>query len=395
MHPRLARLQAYPFERLAELVRDIETPAGKSPISLTIGEPRHPIPACIVDCLREQLEAFSRYPATRGTPALREAIGGWLTRRFGLDGGKLDADRHIIPVAGTREALFSFAQAAIDASRPARVAMPNPCYQIYEGAALLAGAEPLYLPADPSSGLPDFRGVSGDTWRQCQLLYLCTPGNPTGAVMDLDTLQQVICLADEYDFIVASDECYSEIYPDENHPPPGLLQAAQAMGRSDFQRCVAFHSLSKRSNAPGLRSGFVAGDGDILVDFLRYRTYHGATLALPVQEASIAAWNDETHVRQNRALYREKFAAVLDVLGAGFQDPDGGFYLWPDLGMDDQAFTRELLARENVRVLPGSFLGRDIGGHNPAAGHVRISLVAELEQCVEAARRIQRTLDAL
>lgn len=395
MHSRLARLQAYPFERLTELTRHIRPPEAKNRISLTIGEPQHPIPACILDALRQHLVDFSHYPATRGLPTLREAIAGWLTRRFALDPNGLDPERHVLPVAGTREALFSIAQTVVDDTQPARVAMPDPCYQIYEGATLLAGAEPLYLPTDPVSGLPAFDGVPDDTWRQCQLLYLCTPDNPTGRVMPLETLMRVIKRAHEFDFLIASDECYSEIYPDEDNPPPGLLQAAESMGLDDFSRCLAFHSLSKRSNAPGLRSGFVAGDGRVLTDYLRYRTYHGATQPLPVQYAGIAAWNDETHVRENRAFYRKKFEAVLDILGERFMPPDGGFYLWPDLGMDDQTFTRELLQRENVLVLPGSYLGRDIDGHNPAYGHVRISLVVSLDECMEAARRIRRTLDAL
>lgn len=396
MNPRLDRLQPYPFERLAALLKDVGPAADRAPISLAIGEPRHPAPACAREALTDALDGLGKYPATQGGTELRTAIAAWLARRYRLPA--VDPERQVLPVAGTREALFAFAQAALDPRGGARVAMPNPGYQIYEGAALLAGAEPLYLPCRADTGfLPDLDAPTAAEWDACRLLYLCSPGNPTGAVLDRGYWRRALALAERHDFLIAADECYSEIYPDEADPPPGLLQVAAETGNHDYTRCVAFHSLSKRSNLPGLRSGFVAGDAAVLACFLRYRTYHGATLGPPVQAASVAAWNDEAHVRENRERYRAKFEAVLPIL-APVMDvprPDGAFYLWPALpaGLDDETAARELLARENVRVVPGRYLARDAGDGNPGENRLRLSLVASVEDCVEAANRIRRVLE--
>lgn len=396
MNPHLRRLQPYPFERLNQLKAGVTPPADRTHIALSIGEPRHPTPALITEALMEHLHGLSVYPTTRGGDALRAAIARWAERRFALAGG-LDPQSQVLPVNGTREALFAFAQAVVEPGPDAAVLMPNPFYQIYEGAALLAGAEPVFLNTTADTGYAaDFDAVTPAQWRRCQLLYICSPGNPTGAVLDLETLQKLIRLADEHDFVIASDECYSEIYLDEEHPPAGLLQAAAAMGRTDYRRCVVFHSLSKRSNAPGLRSGFVAGDADILKAFLLYRTYHGCAMSLAVQAASEKAWQDEAHVLANRDAYREKFAAVLEILQPVLpvQAPAAGFYLWPEVPGSDTEFARELFAREHVTVLPGSFLSRDTATGNPGANHVRLALVAPLEDCIEAARRIRRFVEA-
>ncbi len=392
MNHNLNSLQPYPFEKLAMLKEGISPPAGLSHIALSIGEPKHEPPEFVLRVFQEHLSAFSNYPLTRGIAELREAIAQWATRRFSLTPATLTADRHVLPVAGTREALFSFAQAVVNATPTARVVMPNPFYQIYEGAALLSGARPWFVNCDKRNGFaPDFAGVPERVWRDCQFLYICSPGNPTGQVLDLETLKELIGLADRYDFIIASDECYSELYFDESSPPPGLLQACAALGRDDYARCVVFHSLSKRSNLPGMRSGFVAGDADILQKYLQYRTYQGCALPVPVQLASIAAWNDEQHVRQNRDLYREKFAAVSNILAdvLEFRLPDAGFYLWAQTPVDDTAFARDLYASQNVTVLPGSYLGRETDSGNPGQGYVRMALVATVAQCIEAAERIR------
>ncbi len=389
MNPDLQRLHPYPFEKLRQLFADLRPPAARTPIALSIGEPRHPAPAFVAAALAAGLEGLSSYPATAGMPQLRAAIGRWLVGRFDLRG--IDPDRQVLPVTGTREALFAFAQAVV-ARRPGSLVMsPNPFYQIYEGAALLAGATPHFINCTAENGfLPRFESVTAEQWRACQLLYICSPGNPSGAVLPLATLQELVALAREHNFVIASDECYSEIYGDEAAPPPGLLQACAAMGDDDYRNCVVFHSLSKRSNLPGLRSGFVAGDADVLADFLLYRTYHGCAMPPHHQLASIAAWEDEEHVRDNRRRYREKFAAVLAVLEGHLEvaAPDAGFYLWPQTPIPDTDFARELYAAEHVTVLPGRFLAREAGGINPGANRVRMALVAELEQCVEAAERI-------
>ncbi len=316
MNPNLSQLQPYPFERLAKLFDGVTAPPGLQPIALSIGEPRHATPAFITEEVITHLHGLSRYPLTRGIAELREAITQWLTTRFSLPATSVDPERHVLPVNGTREALFAFAQCVIDPRDQPLVIMPNPFYQIYEGAALLAGATPWFTNTTRASGfLPDFEAVAASTWERCQLLYICTPGNPTGAVIPTETLQRLIELADTHDFIIASDECYSEIYMDDAPPPVGLLQAAAAMGRDDYRRCVVFHSLSKRSNAPGLRSGFVAGDAAVMKQFLRYRTYHGCAMPPATQMASIRAWQDETHVADNRHLYTQKFRAALEILG--------------------------------------------------------------------------------
>jgi len=390
MNPGLESLQPYPFEKLARLRAEAPPAAGQAPIDLTIGEPKHATPALIREALAAHLEGTARYPGTAGLPALREAIADWLQRRYALPAGSLASDTHVLPVAGTREALFAFAQLVVDRSRPnPLVAMPNPCYQIYEGAALLAGAQPVYLPAEPAKGYRiAFDAVPRAVWRDCELLYLCSPGNPTGTVHRREELRQVLELAERHDFVVAADECYAEIYPREETPPPGLLEVAAERG---FRRCMVFHSLSKRSNAPGLRSGFVAGDPQLIAAFLRYRTYHGCAMPLHTQQASIAAWRDEAHVRENRAAYREKFDAVLETLAPVLPvaRPEGGFYLWPQLPEPDTDFARALLAECNVAVMPGSFLGRAAGGGNPGARHARMALVPPLDECVAAAERIR------
>ena len=397
MNPHLTELQAYPFERLAKLKTGIVPPAHLTHIPLSIGEPKHAPPDFVLQVLRDSLAGLGQYPSTVGLPELRSACARWLERRFGLGADRVGLDA-VLPVNGTREALFAFAQAVIDPTAKSLVAMPNPFYQIYEGAALLAGATPYFFdtPAD-NSFLPDLNAIPAAVWDRVQLLYLCSPGNPGGAVMSIDQLRRAIELADKHDFIIASDECYAELYADEANPPPSLLNAALAAGHSNFERCVVFHSLSKRSSLPGLRSGFVAGDPVVLRDFLLYRTYHGCAMPVPTQLASIAAWNDDEHVKANRALYREKYTRVLPILAPHLDviQPAGGFYLWPNVGGDDAAFTRELFATQHVTVVPGSYLARttrngliDSSGGNPGAGRVRISLVANVEDCVMAAGRI-------
>lgn len=393
MNSDIAFLQPYPFERLAILKAGITPPAEFAHIALSIGEPKHAPPAFVLTTLVDSLNGLSQYPVTKGLPELRNAIAAWASKRFHLKAHTLTAEHHILPVAGTREALFAFAQAVINRTSPsAKVLMPNPFYQIYEGAALLAGAEPYFLDCTPENNfIPDFAAVPADVWRATQLLYICSPGNPTGSVLPLDTLQTLIRLADEYDFIIASDECYSELYFDESNPPVGLLQACASMDRDDFARCVVFHSLSKRSNLPGLRSGFVAGDAAVLRTFLQYRTYHGCALPVPTQLASAAAWSDEIHVIENRALYRQKFHHALEILQPviDIRQPDGAFYLWLKTPYKATEFARDLFAQQNVTVLPGEYLARDTGGGNPGEGYVRMALVAGVEECRQACERIR------
>jgi len=396
MHPALGRLQPYPFERLAKLLAGVAPPKDLGPIPLSIGEPKHAPPPFLIEALTAALGALGTYPSTAGLPEYRRAVAAWLERRYRL-GGTLDPDTMVLPVTGTREALFAFAQTVIDPRAQALVAMPNPGYQIYEGAALLAGAEPVYLDTTARTALlPDLAAVPESTWRRCALLYLCSPGNPTGAVLDADALARALELADRHDFIIAADECYADIYLDESAPPPGFLGVSAMLGRRDFRRVVVFHSLSKRSSVPGLRSGFVAGDPAVLERFRLYRTYHGCALPIHVQRASIAAWNDDAHAIENRALYRAKFDAVLPILAPklGVTRPPAGFYLWPEVGADDERFARDLYAATNVTVLPGSYLGRDGGAGNPGRGRVRISLVAPLAECVEAAARIRHFIES-
>jgi N-succinyldiaminopimelate aminotransferase len=391
MNPALAQLRPYPFERLRVLLAGAKPPADLKHISLSIGEPRHEPPQFVLDALTSNLAGYGSYPSTAGVPQLRAAAAAWLTRRFQLPPGSVDPETMLIPVSGTREGLFAFAQAIVDAASDPLVVMPNPFYQIYEGAAFLAGAQPYFLGNDRANAyLPSLDEVPSEVWRRCQLLFLCSPGNPTGAVAGIEYLRRAIALADRYDFVIASDECYSEIYLDEAHPPPGLLQAAVASGHNGFERCVVFHSLSKRSSVPGLRSGFVAGDARLIQSFLQYRTYHGCALPLPTQFASIAAWNDDEHVVENRRLYREKFAKVLPVLREVLEveAPEASFYLWPKVP-DDERFARQLFERQHVTVLPGSYIARDTPQGNPGRGRVRISLVATVPECLDAAVRIR------
>ncbi len=397
MNRDLARLQQYPFEKLAELKRDLQAPAGLDHIALSIGEPQHAPPHPVVEQLIAHLHQLARYPSTRGSDDLRGAIAEWLARRFDLPASAVDPASQVLPVSGTREALFAIAQCVVDRSAVApAVLMPNPFYQIYEGAALLAGAEPVFMNCVPQNGfLPDLDAVDPSVWQRCQLIYICSPGNPSGAVMPTEYLAKLIELAQQYDFIIAGDECYSEIYPDESDPPPGLLGAAWQLGLTDFRRCLAFHSLSKRSNLPGLRSGFVAGDAEILRDFLRYRTYQGGALPTATQSASVTAWRDEDHVLANRALYREKFARVTEVLSATLapQSPEAGFYLWAETPIADTEFARRLYAEQNVTVLPGRYLARESNGINPGENRVRMALVAPLDECLDAARRVNHMMN--
>ncbi|QXH57756.1 succinyldiaminopimelate transaminase [Pseudomonas maumuensis] len=392
MNHALTQLQPYPFEKLRALLGTVKPAADKRAIALSIGEPKHESPAFVAKAMADNLDKLAVYPSTIGLPALRQAIGQWCERRFGVPSGWLDADRHILPVNGTREALFAFTQAVVNRAEAGLVVSPNPFYQIYEGAALLAGATPHYLPCLEDNGFnPDFDAVPAEVWKRCQILFLCSPGNPTGALVPMDTLKKLIALADEHDFVIAADECYSELYFDEDAPPPGLLSACAELGRSDFKRCVVFHSLSKRSNLPGLRSGFVAGDAEIIKPFLLYRTYHGCAMPVQTQLASIAAWQDEAHVRENRDQYRAKYDAVLDILQPvmDVQRPDGSFYLWAKVPGSDADFTRDLFEAEHVTVVPGSYLSREVEGVNPGAGRVRMALVAPLAECIEAAERIR------
>lgn len=393
MNPHLQDLHPYPFEKLRGLFEGIVPPAGYSAIRLSIGEPQHATPEFIKQSLIDNLGGLANYPTTQGSDALRQSIAGWLERRYGLP--KVSAATQVLPVNGSREALFAFAQCVIDGSKPdALVLSPNPFYQIYEGAAYLAGAKPYFvnnLPGDRFAS--DFDAVPESVWQRVQLVFVCSPGNPTGKVLSLDEWKQLFELSDRYGFVIAADECYSEIYFDDAHLPIGGLEAAHRLGRTDFRNVVMFSSLSKRSNVPGMRSGFVAGDGEILKRFLLYRTYHGCAMSPSVQAASAAAWNDEAHVAENRRQYREKFAVITPMLKPWLDVdlPDAGFYLWANvtrLGVSDTEFARRLQAEYNVTVLPGSFLAREAHGVNPGAGFVRIALVADLAECVEAANRI-------
>lgn len=392
MNPLLSLLQPYPFERLRQLFVGVSPPPHLTHISLGMGEPRHATPQFIQDALTAGLGGLASYPATAGEPRLREAFTGWIARRYGLS---LDPATQVLPINGSREALFAFAQTVLDPSQGSPVVVcPNPFYQIYEGAALLAGATPHFAPSDPARNFAvDWDSVPEAVWQRTQLLFVCSPGNPTGAVMPLSEWEKLFTLSDRHGFVIASDECYSEIYF-RDEPPLGGLEAAAKLGRSDFKNLVSFTSLSKRSNVPGLRSGFVAGDAALMKAFLLYRTYHGSAMGPAVQAASVAAWGDEQHVADNRAQYRQKFAQVTPILSAVMDValPDAGFYLWarvPEhLGLSDTGFARALLAQYNVTVLPGSYLARDVGGSNPGAQRVRMALVAETEECVQAAQRI-------
>ncbi|MBK7953417.1 MAG: succinyldiaminopimelate transaminase [Candidatus Accumulibacter sp.] len=397
MNPHLSKLQAYPFEKLRQLFAGITPNPQYREIRLSIGEPQHATPEFIKEALSAGLGGLASYPTTLGSVELRLSIAAWLQRRYGLHG--IDPETQVIPVNGSREALFAFTQTVIDPSRgyPPLVVSPNPFYQIYEGASYLAGAEPRFLNTLPGNDYAfDFAALSEAEWQRVQLFFVCSPGNPTGKVLSLADWRQLFALADRYGFVIASDECYSEIYFDEMSPPLGCLQAASLLGRN-FERLVMFSSLSKRSNVPGMRSGFVAGDAATLKSFLLYRTYHGSAMSPAVQAASIAAWKDEAHVVENRRQYREKFAAVTprlaEVLATAM--PDAGFYLWAGTARSDSEFARQLLADYNVVLLPGSYLARTAQGVNPGAGYLRIALVAPLADCVEAAERIRSFISRL
>ncbi len=396
MNAHLSDLQPYPFEKLRALLAGV-TPAPVSPIRLSIGEPQHAAPDLVRQAIVAHLDGLAVYPATAGLDLLRETLANWFQRRYRLP--HLDPATEVLPVNGTREALFAFAQAVLNRSARPAVVCPNPFYQIYEGAALLAGAEPLFINQSGEDGFGlDLDSLPDSDWRRTQLLYVCSPGNPTGRVHTLDEWARIFDRADRHGFVIASDECYSEVYPDETAPPLGGLEAAERLGRRGFKHLVVFTSLSKRSNVPGLRSGAIAGDAALLRQFLLYRTYHGCAMSPVVQWASIAAWQDEAHVRENRARYQEKFAAVVPLLQPVLEvsQPDAGFYLWPAVPAsdaqpgagDDEAFARDLFERAHVTVLPGRYLARDAHGTNPGRGHVRIALVPGLQQCVEAAHRI-------
>lgn len=397
MNPLLSRLQPYPFERLRQLFASAQPPAGLRPISLGIGEPRHATPPFIEQALSSELQGLSVYPATAGLPVLREACAKWANQRYGIE---LDAATQVLPVNGSREALFAFTQVVVDNTQVgARVICPNPFYQIYEGATLLAGATPYYAASDASRNFAvNWDAVPEDVWQNTQLIFVCSPGNPTGAVMPLSEWEKLFALSDKHGFVIASDECYSEIYFQEEAPLGGL-EAARKLGRTDFKNLVMFTSLSKRSNVPGLRSGFVAGDATLLKSFLLYRTYHGGAMSPVVQTASVAAWNDEAHVQENRRLYREKFAQVTPVLSRvmDVKLPDASFYLWAGipakLGMDDAQFAKELYIHTGVTVLPGSYLAREANGFNPGANRIRMALVAETAECLEAAQRIAQFIE--
>jgi N-succinyldiaminopimelate aminotransferase len=402
MNSNLNKLQPYPFEKLTKLTSQIETNSSFKNISLAIGEPKHPTPKIIKEALHSNLDELSRYPTTRGTDSLRNACGNWIRNRFQLAEENLDSNYNVLPVNGTREALFAFAQCITEPATKPVVLIPNPFYQIYEGAALLAGAEPIYYDCTVTDGdIPALWNISDKIWNRCQLLYICTPGNPTGEVTPGNTLKKLIDYSNKYSFVIASDECYSEIYSPSVTPPNGLLHHAQEMGNDAFQNCMAFYSLSKRSNAPGLRSGFVAGSKALIEQFFSYRTYHGCAMPLPTQAASVAAWSDESHVDVNRQKYADKFNAVLDILQPVLPSkrPDAGFYLWPKLPeafpLNEIEFCKTLYSKKSVLTLPGSFLARPVNGYNPGENRVRLALVAELAECKEAAQRIRDLLKEL
>jgi len=397
MNSKLAQLHDYPFQKLAQLLRGIDPDPALSPLALSVGEPKHASPEFVLQAFRDNLDGLSVYPTTRGLPVLREAIAGWLQRRFGLT-NLPDSETQVLPVSGTREALFSVTQAVVNTSPDTKpvVIMPNPFYQIYEGAALLAGAEPYYLNTVAENDfVPDLDSVPESVWQRTQLMFYCSPGNPTGKVFGTDVIKTLMDYALKYDFVLAADECYSEIYFDEQNPPTGLLEVAQAHGNNDFRNCLVFHSLSKRSNLPGLRSGFVAGDAGILGDYFKYRTYHGATLSNTTQLASVAAWEDEQHVQHNRQLYKQKFDEVMGILSPVLpvQRPDAAFYLWPEVPWGDETCARELYEKQNIKVLPGSYLSRQAAGINPGTNRIRMALVATPEECADAAKRIRNYIE--
>ena len=392
MNSRFEQLQPYPFARLRSLLADIRPNQALKPLRLSIGEPEHSPPGFVQDILSQSGQYLSKYPPTSGSEELRSTIANWITVRFRLNEGAIDPESMVLPCNGTREALFAIAQTLIDSDqgRKPLVLMPNPFYQIYEGAALLAGAETRFINNQAETQIPDFDSVSEDDWKRCQLLFICTPGNPSGVSLTLEQLKKLIRLADEFDFVIASDECYSELYLDESKPSPGLLEACGELNRNDFDKCLVFHSLSKRSNLAGLRSGFVAGDPKLMEKFLLYRTYHGSAMSLQNQVASTAAWADENHVIENRALYREKYEVIYPMLNGklDFVMPDAGFYIWLKTPESDIDFASRLYKNQHLTVLPGSFLSRETASGNPGAGYIRTALVSDLESCTEGMKRL-------
>lgn len=397
MNPALELLKPYPFERLAALKKNINPNGQLKHISLSIGEPKHEPPAFVFEAIKNNFDGIAKYPTTRGIPELRKTISNWIEKRYSLSEEQINPETQILPVNGTREALFAFAQAVINKKeKDPLVVMPNPFYQIYEGAAILAGATPYFVnTCERTYYIPDFDNIPRNIWKHCQLLYICSPGNPSGEVIDKSTLQQLIKIALQYDFIIASDECYSELYQEEHRPPPGILEAANDMGLTDFKNLVVFNSLSKRSNVPGLRSGFIAGDEEIIKKFLLYRTYHGSAMPLTSQYASIACWQDEQHVLENREAYREKYKAFIEILSPvlDIKMPPASFYIWLKVPCgDDEKFAAKLFEDQHITVLPGSYLSRKTGQANPGHGYARIALVASLDECIEAAKRIRTYL---
>jgi N-succinyldiaminopimelate aminotransferase len=398
MNPDLEKLHPYPFEKLSALMAGTEPDKTLPHIAWSIGEPKHEPPAFALKTIGDEIQKFRQYPSTKGIVELRQAIGDWATVRFSLTKNSLTAEHHILPVNGTREALFAFAQTVINRSLKPLILMPNPFYQIYEGAAFLAGAEPLYLNCLPENDYQlDLDAITNQQWSRCQLIYICSPNNPTGSIITRKDYKKLINLADKYDFIIASDECYSEIYMDDENTPAGLLEVCAELGRDDYSRCIVFHSLSKRSNLPGLRSGFVAGDASVIKSFLSYRTYHGCAMPMPAQLASISAWQDEDHVISNRGLYRDKFALVESILKDTWPliKPQAGFNFWAKTPIDDETFCRQLFEQQHITVLPGSYLSREVNGFNPGKQHVRMALVASIEECEQAAYRIKAFVSAL
>ena len=388
MNANIDKLHPYPFERLDQLFSGITPPAGSKRISLSIGEPRHAPPGFVLEAFTKALaDGASKYPVSKGLPELRQACSNWMQRRFAAT---VCPDQEVLPVNGTREGLFALAQALVTPGDNPVILMPNPFYQIYEGAALLAGAEPVYLDTTEANGfLPDLDSVPADTWKRTALFYACSPGNPTGTVMDKNYWLRVLELADRYDFVIAADECYADIYPE--NPPISLLEVCTQIGRTDFSRCMVFHSLSKRSNVPGIRSGFVAGDRTLMKRFLAYRTYHGCAMPFATQLASVTAWDDDAHVAENCHLYAQKFSLVTPILKQVFKVdvPEASFYLWPLIPFDTEVFTQRLYEQSNVIVLPGSYLSREGPDGDPAAGRLRISLVASVDDCVTAAHAMR------
>lgn len=403
MNPYLQKLQPYPFEKLRNLFSQGTENTDLTKINLSVGEPKNPIPSFIKDVVKNNLHTYANYPVTRGSDELRESLVRWLCKRFSIPPSAISSNQHVLPVNGTREALFAIAQTCIDASQPANVILPNPFYQIYEGAALLAGARPVFVDFSVKDGeVPGLDNVDEETWKKTQLVYICTPSNPSGDVLPETTIKRLLDLAQKHDFVIASDECYSEIYYDEKQPPKGLLQVAYENGYSNFEHCIAFYSLSKRSNAPGLRSGFVAGDQKIIKEFLKYRTYHGCAMPVSTQLASIAAWDDEDHVIANRATYRTNFENVVKELSKlqPINIPPAGFYIWlptPILPtpIDDEQFALGLYSQQNITVLPGKYLAREVNHQNPGTNHVRIALVASPAECITAAQRINQFIESL